>query len=94
MKTYDDISTAVAIHPGELLQEELQARGWTQTFLADAIGRPLQLINNIITGRSGISADTALDFAEIFGTSAHFWANLDSNYRLAIARQKRERRAS
>ncbi|MHB9026272.1 MAG: HigA family addiction module antitoxin [Armatimonadota bacterium] len=95
MKIYNDFSPAIPIHPGEILQEELAARGWTQKHLAELIGRPIQLINNIINGRSGISAETALDLAAVFGTSAQFWMNLDSNYRLIIARQKQlEKRAS
>jgi HTH-type transcriptional regulator/antitoxin HigA len=95
MKIYDDYTPVLPIHPGEILLEEIEARGWTQKHLAEVMGRPLQLINNIIHGRSGISAETALDLAETFDTSAQFWMNLDGNYRLAIARQKRSaRRAS
>ncbi len=95
MRIHHEFAPAIIIHPGEILQDELEARGWTQKGFAGQIGRPLQLINNIINGRSGISAETALDFAEAFGTSAQFWMNLDSNYRLALARKKRvERKAS
>ncbi len=92
MKIYHDFTSAVPIHPGEILQEELEARDWTQKHLAELMHRPIQLVNNIINGRSGISAETALDLAEIFGTSAQFWINLDSNYRLTLARQKREQK--
>lgn len=95
MKKHDEANPAIIIHPGEILQEELEARGLTQKGFAEQIGRPLQLINNIVNGRSGISAETALDFAEAFDTSTQFWMNLDSNYRLALARKKRmERKAS
>ncbi len=92
MTVHHEPSPAIPIHPGEIVQEELEERGWTQKGFAEKIGRPMQLINNIIDGRSGISAETALDFAEAFGTSAQFWLNLDSNYRLAIARKKRAER--
>jgi HTH-type transcriptional regulator/antitoxin HigA len=95
MKIHDDFNPAIPIHPGEILQEEIEARGWTQKHLAELMGRPIQLINSIINGRSGVSAETAIELAEIFGTSAQFWMNLDSNYRLTVARQKREtKRAS
>jgi HTH-type transcriptional regulator/antitoxin HigA len=95
MFIHDDYNPAIPIHPGEILQEELAARGWTQKQLAATMGRPLQLVNNIIHGRAGISAETALDLAEVFETSAQFWMNLDSQYRLAIARRKRaEKRVS
>ncbi|HOF88640.1 MAG TPA: HigA family addiction module antitoxin [Armatimonadota bacterium] len=95
MRIHQEYSPAIPIHPGEILQEELDARGWTQKGFAEQIGRPPQLINNIVNGRAGISAETALDFSDAFGTSAQFWMNLDSNYRLAMARKKRtERKAS
>lgn len=93
MIIHDEFNAAIPIHPGEILLEELIERKWTQKHLAEVIGRPLQLINNIINGRAGISAETALDFAEVFGTSAQFWMNLDSNYRLSIARRKRMKSA-
>ncbi len=95
MNIHTDYNPAIPIHPGEILQEELAARGWTQKHLAETMRRPLQLVNNIIHGRAGISAETALDLAEVFETSAQFWMNLDSQYRLSIARRKRaEQQAS
>ncbi|OPZ87599.1 MAG: hypothetical protein BWY76_00377 [bacterium ADurb.Bin429] len=42
------------------------------------IGRPIQLISNIINGHSGITAETAVDFAQAFETSPKFWLDLDS----------------
>jgi len=92
MKIYNEFIPPIAIHPGEILQEELEARNWTQKHLAELMNRPIQLVNNIINGRSGISSETALDLAAIFGTSAQFWMNLDSSYRLTLARQKREQK--
>ena len=92
MKIYDEFNPAMPIHPGEILEEELEARNWTQKYLAELMGRPVQLVNNIVNGRSGISAETAIDLAEIFGTSAQFWMNLDTNYRLILARKKREQK--
>jgi len=93
MRQNDSLVPFIAIHPGETLKEELEARGWTQSYLAEKIGRPVQLINMIVNERKGISEDTALDFSEAFGTSAEFWMNLDVQYRLTLARQRRMKKA-
>ena len=53
--------TDLAIPPGELLEEELDARGMTQHDLAARMGRPVQAINEIIRGKKQITHDTALE---------------------------------
>lgn len=82
---YRKIIPDIAIHPGELLGEELEARGMTQRELALAMGRPPQLISEIVRGRRGISARTALGLEAALGTAAHIWVGLDADYRLALA---------
>lgn len=69
--------------PGEFLRDELEARGWTQTELADIIGRPPRVINEIIASRRAITPETARDFAAAFETSAQFWMNLETAYQLS-----------
>ncbi len=68
------------IPPGEILEEELNARGWTQTDFAKITGKPLQSINEIIAGKKAITSETALIFSEAFGTSLDFWLNLQAAY--------------
>ncbi len=71
------------VHPGEVLVEEyLEPLGVTQHRLAVAIGVPPRRINEIVHGKRGISADTALRLARFFGTSERFWLNLQSRYDL------------
>ncbi|QGK68760.1 HigA family addiction module antidote protein [Allosaccharopolyspora coralli] len=71
------------VHPGEVLHEEyLEPLGVTQHRLAVAIGVPPRRINEIVHGKRGISADTALRLARFFGTSERFWLNLQSRYDL------------
>ncbi|EHR52685.1 addiction module antidote protein, HigA family [Saccharomonospora marina XMU15] len=71
------------IHPGAVLAEEyLEPLGVTQHRLAVAIGVPPLRINEIVHGKRGISADTALRLARFFGTSERFWLNLQSRYDL------------
>lgn len=74
------------IKPGELLQEELDARGWTQADFAEIIGRPVQVVNEIITGKKAITPETAVAFSRALGTRAEYWLNLESAYRLDLVR--------
>ncbi len=63
-------------HPGEMLREEfLEPMGLNQRELADAIRVPYQRINEIVNGRRGVTASTALRLAKFFGMSAVFWMN-------------------
>jgi antitoxin HigA-1 len=74
------------IHPGEVLMEDfIEGFGITQNKLAVSIGVPPRRINEIVHGKRGITADTALRLAKYFGTSAEFWINLQSHYELARA---------
>ena len=74
------------IHPGEILMEDfIEGFGITQHKLAVSIGVPPRRINEIVHGKRGISADTALRLAKYFGTSAEFWINLQSHYELDCA---------
>lgn len=92
---------AEAFPPGDLVREELEARGWTQGDLARLIGRPIQLVNQIVNGRKAITAQTAVELAEAFGTSPQVWMNLQATWALSktrprpdIARRARAMRAA
>lgn len=76
--------------PGRILSRELEARGWTQKDLAEITGRPIQTINEIIQAKIQITPETALDLGEAFGTSAKFWTNLETKYRLHLARKENQ----
>ncbi len=69
--------------PGEFIKEELDSRGWTQGDLAAIIDRPLQAVNEVISGKRAITPETAKALAEAFGTSAQLWMNLDAAWRLS-----------
>jgi HTH-type transcriptional regulator/antitoxin HigA len=71
--------------PGDFIREELEARGWTQGQLARIIGRPVQAVNAIVNGKKEITPGTAVALGAAFGTSAEFWLNLETAYRLAQA---------
>lgn len=77
------------IHPGEILQlEYLEPLGVTQHRVAIAVGVPPRRINEIVHGKRGITADTALRLARYFGTSERFWLNLQSRYELEVERDR------
>ena len=75
-------------HPGEVLMEDfIVGFGITQNKLAVSIGVPPRRINEIVHGKRGITADTAIRLARYFGTSEEFWMNLQSNYELRLQRR-------
>jgi len=73
------------IHPGRILKRELDARGLSANKLALALRVPSGRITQIINGKRGISAESALRFSRYFGNSARFWMILQTRYDLAIA---------
>ncbi len=83
----------VAIPPGEVLAEELEARALTQSRLARLMHRPLQAINEIVRGRKRITGATALELADALGTSAELWIRLEADFELNKARLTRRRSA-
>jgi len=77
------------IHPGEILLEDfLKPMGITQYRLAQDIGVGQTKISQIVRGKRGISADTALRLARYFGTSAEFWVNAQAWYELELAKEQ------
>lgn len=71
--------------PGEYISEELELRGWTQDDLAEITGLSRRQIINLISGKSGITADTAVLLARAFTQEAKTWMELQMSYELAIA---------
>ena len=77
------------IRPGEVLMEDfIEGFGVTQNKLAVSIGVPPRRINEIVHGKRGITADTALRLGKLFGTTAQFWLNLQTLYDLDLAEDR------
>ncbi len=74
-----------AIHPGEILAEELKELGVSATELARQVKVPANRMTQIVKGKRGITGDTALRLGHWFGTSALFWLNLQSAHDLRLA---------
>jgi antitoxin HigA-1 len=74
-----------AIHPGEILTEELAEIAVTPSELARQLHVPANRITQIMQGKRAITGDTALRLGHWFGTSAQFWLNLQSAYDIRVA---------
>ena len=73
------------VHPGRILALEIDELGLTANALALALRIPANRLTEIINGKRGISADTAMRLGRYFGTSAQMWMNLQSHYELEVA---------
>lgn len=75
-------------HPGEVLLEEfIVPLGLTQAQVAKHLGWTYARLNEIINGKRGVSADSAITLSEAFGVSVEFWLNLQMAYDLWHAKQ-------
>jgi antitoxin HigA-1 len=81
------------LHPGEVLNEEFLAPlGLSQNKLALALHIPARRINEIVLGKRGITADTALRLAKYFRMSPQFWLGLQMDYELDLAEDALEKK--
>ena len=76
------------IHPGEILEETLEARGIKKTALAERCGITLKTVSQIINGKAPISPSIAIRLERAIGVSASLWSNLNTDYELFVAREK------
>ncbi len=84
--TKKDNRRKIISHPGVILKEEfLDPMSISVYALSNAIGVPRTRINDIVLGRRGVSADTAIRLAKFFGTDPQSWLNLQQHYDLVIA---------
>ena len=81
--------TRPPIHPGKILADELDELQMSASELARILHVPTNRITKIINGQRGITADTALRLGRWFGTGAELWMNLQKNYELRLAEQKK-----
>jgi HTH-type transcriptional regulator / antitoxin HigA len=77
-----------AVPPGEILAEELEARGISQSELARRMDRPVKTINEIVNAKAAVTPETAWQLELALGISASLWTGLETNYRQQLAREK------
>lgn len=82
----ENIPFAFSIHPGEVLRTEfMEPLGLTPYRLAKELHISIPRINDVVRGKRGITADTALRLSRYFGNSAQFWIGLQSGHDLWVA---------
>lgn len=79
--------TLPPVHPGETLAEEMAARGLTAHALALKLRVPANRVGEIVAGKRGVSAETALRLGRYFGTGPAFWITLQTQHDLAVAQR-------
>ena len=82
----DELQSSEPIHPGEMLKDELQARGLSQKKFATIIGMPYTVFNEIVNGKRSITTDTALKIEAATGIAANIWCGLQADYDMQTAR--------
>ncbi len=81
------------VHPGHILRDEfLMPMDLSVYALAKAVNVPRSRVNDIVLGRRGISAETALRLARYLGTTPEFWVNLQARYDLEVSKEAVGRR--
>lgn len=73
------------VHPGEILQDELETLDLSANALSKALDVPVNRITAILNGQRGVTANTALRLARYFGTTPQLWLNLQKTYELRKA---------
>jgi addiction module HigA family antidote len=86
----DASSVGPAVHPGEILLEEfLRPLDMTQAAAAQKLGISTVRLNELVRGKRGVTADTALRLAQLFKTTPQFWMHMQANFDLKTAMSRR-----
>lgn len=82
------------VTPGEIIEENREAYGWTQADLAKRLGRSEKHLNQVINAKAALSPELAESLATVFDTSVGFWLNLETLYQEDLQRQRRREQLS
>lgn len=87
-KTYApyELQPSTPIHPGEILKDELDARGISQRRFAAIVGVSPSVLNEVINGKRPITTEYALKIEAATGIPAYMWLNMQSAYNMQTAR--------
>ncbi len=83
----DDLVPSEPIHPGEIIKDELEARGMSQSRFAELIGCSYSVLNEMLNGKRPLTADYALRIEAALGIKAYMLVNMQSQYNLQVARR-------
>ncbi len=82
-----ELQPSTPIHPGELLKDELEARGLSQRKFAALIGVSYSVLNEVVNGKRPITTEYALKIEAATDIPAHVWLNMQAAYNMQTARR-------
>lgn len=83
-----EIQTDISLHPGEILQDELEARDIKKSWFAEQLGIKPGHLSELLRGRRHVSAATALKLEKLLGITAEYWLRVQVDYDLFMERSK------
>jgi addiction module HigA family antidote len=83
----NNMSSSELIHPGEMIKDEIMARGLTQKALAQQMGVSYTVFNEILNGKRPVTTECALLLEAALGTDAKIWIGLQTEYNMQRAKQ-------
>lgn len=81
-KTANEMMSSELIHPGEMIKDEIMARGLTQKKLAQQMGVSYTVFNEILNGKRPVTTEYALMLEAVLGTNANIWLGLQADYNM------------
>jgi HTH-type transcriptional regulator/antitoxin HigA len=91
METTAQIRAARKFGPGYFIREQMELREWTQEDLAEVMGITLKHLNKILQENQPLTLETARILSKVFNTSAQYWINIDTGYRLWLEHKKSDK---
>ena len=82
----NNLTPSNAIHPGEMIKDEIEFRGISQKALAAEIGLPASVLNEVLNGKRVVTTEYALLLEAALGIEADLWLKLQSDYNKQIAK--------
>jgi len=88
-KVANNMVSSILIHPGEMIKDEIAARGLTQKDLAKQMGVSYTVFNEILNGKRPVTTEYALLLEAALGTDANIWLGLQADYNMQKMKQDR-----
>ena len=88
-KVANNMVSSMLIHPGEMIKDEIVARGFTQKDLAKQMGVSYTVFNEILNGKRPVTTEYALLLEAALGTDANIWLGLQADYNMQKMKQDR-----
>ena len=87
LSTANNMTSSELIHPGEIIKDEIMARGLTQKELAQQMGVSYTVFNEILNGKRPVTTEYALLLEAVLQTDANIWIGLQTQYNLQRVKQ-------